>query len=118
MFIAAICVGCLFGKLISNNKVRFSSVYLQFIALLQPTVLSASLNPKMSYTTDGANISIDISDAVDFFRTSFFLSCIFVCIYGLVALLIAQRALTPLRIGFLLLVCYCFNFSKIKRLDE
>jgi hypothetical protein len=36
----------------------------------------------------------------------------------LMALLIAQKAFVPQRLSCLLLVCYCFNFSKIKHLDE
>ena len=43
IFIAAFCVGCLFGKLISNNKLRFPKVNFQFIVHLQTAVLSASL---------------------------------------------------------------------------
>jgi hypothetical protein len=48
IFIAAFCFGCLFGILTSNNKLRFPNLYLQFIALLQPTVLSGSLHVKTS----------------------------------------------------------------------
>jgi len=33
IFIAAFYVGCMFGKLISNNKLQFSNVYFQFNAL-------------------------------------------------------------------------------------
>jgi len=49
----------LFWKLISNIKLRFPTVYLQFIALLPPAVLSASMHLKTLYTTDGANIFYD-----------------------------------------------------------
>jgi hypothetical protein len=48
IFVTALCVGCLFGKLFSNNKLRFPNVYLQFIALLQPAVLSAILHVETS----------------------------------------------------------------------
>jgi len=44
IFIAAFCVVCLFGKLISNNKLLFPNIYMQFIALLQPAVLSEKLH--------------------------------------------------------------------------
>jgi len=48
IFIAAFCVGCLFGKLIYNNKLLFPKAYMQFIALLQPAVLSEILRVKTS----------------------------------------------------------------------
>jgi len=72
--IAAFCVGCLFGKLISNNKLLFPNLYLQFIALLQPAVLSAILSVKTSYTTDGATICKNFSDDLTVFQNILFLS--------------------------------------------
>jgi len=35
-----------------------------------------------------------------------------------VALLTVQKVLVPQSMGFLLLVCYCFYFSKIESVDE
>jgi len=48
IFIAVFCVGSLFGKMISNNKLIFPNKYLQFITLLEPAVLSAKLHVKTS----------------------------------------------------------------------
>jgi hypothetical protein len=114
IFIAAFCVGCLFGKLISNNKLRISKVYLQFIALLQPAVLSASLHLKPSCKTDGANVCNDFSDGLGIFQSIllyvlnmhlYLYSSWRCCLY---------RKFCPTNLGVLLLVCYCFNFSKKK----
>jgi len=67
-FITWFCVVCLFGKLISNNKLLFPNEYLLFIALLKPAVLSAILHVKTTYTTDGATISNDFPDALGIFQ--------------------------------------------------
>jgi len=48
IFIAALCFGCVFGKLIFSNKLPFPKIYMQFIALLQQAVLSAKLHVKTS----------------------------------------------------------------------
>jgi len=68
IFITSFCVGCLFGKFISNNKLLFLNVYLQFIAVLKPAVLSAILHVKTSYMTDGATICNDFPDALGVFH--------------------------------------------------
>ena len=114
-FIVEFCVGRIFWKINFQNKLRFSNVYLQFIARLKPTVLSANLHIKTSYTTDGANISKNFSDVVDSFRTSFILSCICTCIFTPRGAVDCTESFVPQNLVFFwLLVCYCFNFSKIK----
>jgi len=65
------------GKLISNNKLRFPNVYLQFIAILQAADLSAILHVKTFNRTDRANISNDISVVVNVLKKSCCVFCIF-----------------------------------------
>jgi len=55
-------------KLISNNKLRFPNIYLQFIEILQVAVISARLHLKIFYTTDGANICNYFSDEFGIFQ--------------------------------------------------
>jgi len=76
IFNAAFCFGYLFGELISNNKLLFPKVYLQFFALLQLAVLSAVLHVKTSYTTDGALSLMTFQMGLEFFRTYCYLFCI------------------------------------------
>jgi hypothetical protein len=40
------------GENLKSRKLRFPNVYLQFIALLKPAILSGSLILKASYTTE------------------------------------------------------------------
>jgi len=92
---------------------------LQFIALLQAAFLSAILHLKTSYTTDGANVCDEISDALLFSKH------IVICIVyafefiGLAVLLIAQKILSHKSfLFFVARLIFLFNFSKIKHLDE
>jgi len=91
---------------------------LQFIAHLQPAVLSAILHLKTSYTTDWANVCGEISDALLFSKL------IVICIVyafefiGLAVLLIAQKMLSHKAfLFFVARLIFFFNFSKIKHLD-
>jgi len=91
----------IFFKLISNNKLRFPNVCLQFIALLQPAVLWASLHLQTSYTTDGANVCNDFSDGLGFFfRKSLYLSRICICIYRPRGAVDCTESFCPTKPGF------------------
>jgi len=87
-FITLFCVGCSFGKLISNNKLRFSKAY------LHPAVLSANLHLKMAYTTDGANVCTDFTDVIVISKHLIICPEFAYEFIGLVSLFIVQKVLS------------------------
>ena len=82
------------------------------------SVKSASLHLKTLYTTDGANISKDFSEVVNIFKSYCCLSFIFMGIYRLRDVVVVHEAFVPQIPGFLLLLCYCFDFFLNKKSPE